>query len=174
MLGTSRGTRTLPWRVLLLIALAAFVLFLPGRMSTPPFDRDEPRYMEASAQMLETHNYIDVRFQDKPRYLQPAGIYWLESLAVKAVGMEHARSVWPYRIPSLLAMTAAVVLTALMGASLFGPMAGVGAAVLLMASVLVAAESRMATIDSCLLLIALAAFVLFLPGRMSTPPFDRD
>lgn len=35
--------------------------------------------------MLETHNYIDVRFQDKPRYLQPAGIYWLESMAVKAV-----------------------------------------------------------------------------------------
>ncbi|OUJ12238.1 glycosyltransferase family 39 protein [Acetobacter okinawensis] len=157
MLGTSRGTRTLPWRVLLLIALAAFVLFLPGRMSTPPFDRDEPRYMEASAQMLETHNYIDVRFQDKPRYLQPAGIYWLESLAVKAVGMEHARTVWPYRIPSLLAMTAAVVLTAVMGASLFGPMAGVGAAVLLMASVLVAAESRMATIDSCLLLSVLVA-----------------
>ncbi|MDN6713688.1 MAG: glycosyl transferase, partial [Acetobacter sp.] len=91
MLGPARGARSLPWRVLVLIGLAAFVLFLPGRMTTPPFDRDEPRYMEASAQMLETHNYIDVRFQDKPRYLQPAGIYWLESMAVKAVGMEYAR-----------------------------------------------------------------------------------
>lgn len=157
MLGPARGARSLPWRVLVLIGLAAFVLFLPGRMTTPPFDRDEPRYMEASAQMLETHNYIDVRFQDKPRYLQPAGIYWLESMAVKAVGMEYARTVWPYRIPSLLAMTGAVVLTAIMGASLFGAMAGVGAAVLLMASVLVAAESRMGTIDSCLLLSVLVA-----------------
>lgn len=157
MLRLDRGTHTLPWRVLVLIGLAAFVLFLPGRMATPPFDRDEPRYMEASAQMLETHNFVDVRFQDKPRYLQPAGIYWLEAMAVKAVGMEYARTVWPYRIPSLLAMTAAVVLTAVMGASLFGPMAGVGAAVLLMASVLVAAESRMGTIDSCLLLSVLVA-----------------
>ncbi len=157
MLGFRRGAHALPWRVLLLIGLAAFVLFLPGRMSTPPFDRDEPRYMEASAQMLETHNYIDVRFQDKPRYLQPAGIYWLESLAVRAVGTEYARTVWPYRIPSLLAMTGAVVLSAIMGASLFGPVAGIGAAVLLMASVLVAAESRMGTIDSCLLLSVLVA-----------------
>lgn len=157
MLRQERGSRSLSWRVLALIGLAAFVLFLPGRMTTPPFDRDEPRYMEASAQMLETHNYIDVRFQDKPRYLQPAGIYWLEATAVKAVGLEYARTVWPYRIPSLLAMTGAVVLTAVMGASLFGPMAGVGAAVLLMASVLVAAESRMGTIDSCLLLSVLVA-----------------
>lgn len=157
MLRLERASRSLPWRVLVLIGLAAFVLFLPGRMTTPPFDRDEPRYMEASAQMLETHNYIDVRFQDRPRYLQPAGIYWLEAMAVKAVGMDYARTVWPYRIPSLLAMTAAVVLTAVMGASLFGSMAGIGAAVLLMASVLVAAESRMGTIDSCLLLSVLVA-----------------
>ncbi|MBO1324740.1 glycosyltransferase family 39 protein [Acetobacter sp. TBRC 12305] len=152
-------------RALILLGLAAFVLFLPGRASIPPFDRDEPRYMQASAQMLQTHDFIDVRFQDKPRYLQPAGIYWLESLSVTAAsaltGTWQGRAVWPYRVPSLLAMTGSVVLTALIGGMLFSPQAGLGAGVLLAASVLVTAESRMATIDSCLLLtVLLAQFAL--------------
>ncbi|MFT9258116.1 MAG: glycosyltransferase family 39 protein [Acetobacter sp.] len=153
------------FRALILLGLAAFVLFLPGRASIPPFDRDEPRYMQASAQMLQTHNFIDVRFQDKPRYLQPAGIYWLESASVVVAsaltGSQQARAVWPYRVPSLLAMTGSVVLTALIGGMLFSPQAGLGAGVLLAVSVLVTAESRMATIDSCLLLtVLLAQFAL--------------
>lgn len=157
MLNQKNGHQPLSLKALLLLGLAAFLLFLPGRAVTPPFDRDEPRYMEATAQMLESHNFVDVRFQDKPRYLQPAGIYWLEAAAVSITGMQHQRVVWPYRIPSLLAMSGAVVLTALIGSMLFGASAGLGAGLLFMASVLVAAESRMATIDSCLLLTVLLA-----------------
>lgn len=138
------------------LGLAAFVMLLFGRASIPPFDRDEPRYMEATAQMLRTHNFIDVRFQDAPRYLQPAGIYWLESastaLASAVTGTSQERAVWPYRIPSLLAMTASVVLTAVIGGALFGEQAGLWAGLILLASVLCMAEGRMATIDSCLLL----------------------
>ncbi|ATJ90332.1 glycosyl transferase [Acetobacter senegalensis] len=157
MLTFRSGAQRLSGRALALLGLFAFLVFLPGRASTPPFDRDEPRYMEATAQMLESGNFVDVRFQDKPRYLQPAGIYWLEAAAVAASGTLHDRAVWPYRVPSLLAMTASVVLTAWMGSVLFGAPAGVGAAVLLMTSVLVTAENRMGTIDSCLLLTVLLA-----------------
>ena len=143
--------------------LAAFVLaiFLPGRASLPPLDRDEPRYMEASAQMLQSGNYVDVRFQDQPRYLQPAGIYWLEAAAVAATGTLQHRQVWGWRIPSLIAMVGATLLTASIGASLFGTTAGLFAALLLSVSVLMTAEGRMATIDSTLLLsILLAEFAL--------------
>ncbi|KDE19874.1 glycosyl transferase [Acetobacter aceti 1023] len=157
MLNQQNGHQPLSVKALVLLGLAAFLLFLPGRAVTPPFDRDEPRYMEATAQMLESHNFVDVRFQDKPRYLQPAGIYWLEAAAVSLTGTQNQRAVWPYRIPSLLAMSGSVVLTALIGSMLFGPQAGLGAGLLFMASVLVAAESRMATIDSCLLFIVLLA-----------------
>ncbi|NHN85855.1 phospholipid carrier-dependent glycosyltransferase [Acetobacter musti] len=136
-----------------LLAFAVFFLLLPGRASIPPFDRDEPRYMQATAQMLESGNFVDVRFQDKPRYLQPAGIYWLEAAAVSLSGTLRQREIWAYRVPSLLAMTAAVVLTARMGALLFTPAAGLMAGVLLGTSVLVTAEGRMATIDSTLLLV---------------------
>ena len=46
---------------LILIALAAF---LPGLFLLPPFDRDEPRYTQASKQMVETADYFDIRFQE--------------------------------------------------------------------------------------------------------------
>ena len=157
MLNPRWGQRSLSGRALALLGLLAFFLFLPGRASTPPFDRDEPRYMEATAQMLESGNFVDVRFQDKPRYLQPAGIYWLEAASVAASSTLNTREVWAYRLPSLLAMTAAVVLTAWMGSMLFGATAGLGAGLLLMVSVLVTAESRMGTIDSTLLLSVLLA-----------------
>jgi len=139
------------------LALAAllFVMFLPGRASIPPFDRDEPRYMEATAQMLRSGNFVDVRFQDKPRYLQPAGIYWLEAAAVRASGVRHLNVVWPYRIPSLLAAVAVVMLTIWMGTLLFGASAGLMAGGLLATSVLLTGESRMATIDTVLLLVVM-------------------
>ncbi|WP_029604050.1 ArnT family glycosyltransferase [Kozakia baliensis] len=143
----------LDWRHYLGLALLTFALFLPGRMSLPPLDRDEPRYMEASAQMLESGNFVDVRFLDQPRYLQPAGIYWLESGAEALFGGPHHRHVaWPYRIPSLIAVSCAVALTAYLGNLLFGGMAGLLAAGLLAVSTLMTAEGRMATIDTVLLL----------------------
>jgi len=140
-----------------LIAAIVLALFLPGRAALPPLDRDEPRYMEATAQMLRSGNYVDVRFQDQPRYLQPAGIYWLEAAAVAATGTAGERQVWAYRIPTLLAVILSVLLTARLGVSLFGLSTGLFAALLLGVSVLMTAEGRMATIDSCLLAAVLAA-----------------
>lgn len=144
---------TLTWRHYLGVALLTLLIFLPGRMSLVPLDRDEPRYMEASAQMLESGNFIDVRFLDQPRYLQPAGIYWLEAGAQKIFGGPHDRHIaWPYRIPSLIAAVSAVTLTAYLGATLFGGLTGLVAAALLAVSTLLTAEGRMATIDTVLLL----------------------
>ncbi|MDG6093826.1 glycosyltransferase family 39 protein [Acetobacter sp. AN02] len=157
----SPGRRDWTARVLL-AGLAAFFLLLPGRAGIPPFDRDEPRYMEATSQMLKSGNFVDVRFQDKPRYLQPAGIYWLESLSVAAAGRENRYKVWPYRVPSLLAMSIVTMLTALAGGILFSRRAGLLAAGIFATSVLVMAEGRMATIDSMLLLTVVAAQYLLM------------
>ncbi len=140
-----------------LLAAFALAIFLPGRASLPPLDRDESRYMEASAQMLQSGNYVDVRFQDQPRYLQPAGIYWLEAAAVAATGTLEQRRVWGWRIPSLIAAIGSVLLTAAIGDALFGAATGLFAALLLAVSVLMTAEARMATIDSCLLGVVLLA-----------------
>ena len=67
----------------ILLILLGLWLFLPGLTHIPAFDRDEARFVQASKQMLETHNYEQINFQDKPRHLKPPGIYWLQSGATK-------------------------------------------------------------------------------------------
>ena len=144
-----------------LLAAFALAIYLPGRAALPPLDRDESRYMQATAQMLQTGDYVDVRFQDAPRYLQPAGIYWLEAAAVSATGTLRDRQAWGWRIPSLVAAVGSVLLTAAIGTTMFGAETGLYAALLLAVSVLMTAEARMATIDSCLLTtVLLAEFAL--------------
>src|SRR2546422_757204 len=95
---------------LLLMALCA-LLFLPGVFSIPIFDRDAPHFAEASKQMLQTHNYFQINFQDKPRHLKPPGIYWLQAVAVKTFSTSESTKVWPYRLPSVLGGLFAVFAT---------------------------------------------------------------
>jgi len=141
----------------LLLALLSLALFVPGQASLPPLDRDEARYTQATTQMFETGNFVDIRFQDQPRYLQPAGIYWLQAGAVALLSAPNDREVWAYRVPSLLGATLAVLLTAWIGNLLFGEPAGFLAAVLIAVSLILGVEARMAKIDAVLLATVLAA-----------------
>ncbi len=157
------------------LTLFTLLILLPGRISLPPLDRDESRYLEASRQMLQTGNLIQIRFQDRPRSLQPAGIYWLEAgtvVLVDALAGSTAPSnqAWPYRIPSLIAGTANVLLTASIAAALFGPEAGFLAGLLLAVAVLFNAEGRMATIDTTLLTTILIAMRALLSVRTTNRP----
>jgi 4-amino-4-deoxy-L-arabinose transferase-like glycosyltransferase len=137
--------------------LLSLAFFLPGLTSLPPVDRDESRYAVASTQMLTSHDFIDVRFQDRPRYLQPAGIYWLQALSVAALSSPDAHQIWAHRVPSVISATAAVLLTAWIGETLFGSTAGIAAALLLMMSIMLNFEARMAKIDATLLAVTLTA-----------------
>jgi 4-amino-4-deoxy-L-arabinose transferase-like glycosyltransferase len=154
MSGVISWRRSLPY---LLLALLCLALFVPGQARLPPLDRDESRYMQATTQMFETGNFVDIRFQDQPRYLQPAGIYWLQAASVALLSAPENRDAWAYRVPSLLGATLAVLLTAWLGNLLFGEPAGFLAAVLLAVSVIVGIEARMAKIDAVLLAAVLAA-----------------
>jgi len=49
----------------------------------PPIDRDEARFAQATKQMVETGDYVDIRFQDEVRYKKPVGIYWMQAAAVQ-------------------------------------------------------------------------------------------
>ena len=65
--------------------------------------------------MIESGDYIDIRFQDEVRYKKPVGIYWLQAAVVNAadaVGISNAHTtIWLYRIPSLIGAIGAVLLT---------------------------------------------------------------
>src|SRR3974377_408294 len=71
----------------------ALLLFLPGFFTIPPVHRDEARFAQATKQMVESGDYVDIRFQDDVRYKKPVGIYWLQSAAVETaitLGLPHA------------------------------------------------------------------------------------
>src|ERR1700760_1465672 len=96
------------WRGPALAAFVALVAGLPGLLAVPPLDRDESRFAQATAQMLEDGDFVVIRFQDAPRFKKPVGIHWLQALSVKAFSKPEARKIWAYRLPSLLgAMLAA-------------------------------------------------------------------
>jgi 4-amino-4-deoxy-L-arabinose transferase-like glycosyltransferase len=165
------ATRLAPALGLLLLALA---LFLPGQSSLPPFDRDESRYAQATAQMLDTGNWVDIRFQDQPRWRYPAGIYWLQAAAVSLTGEAGARAIWSFRLPSVLGAIAAVLLTLAAGERLLGPAAGRIAAALLAAALILGTEARMAKTDAMLLatvtLAQLALATIYLRRDAQPPP----
>jgi 4-amino-4-deoxy-L-arabinose transferase-like glycosyltransferase len=100
----------------LLVVLCA-ILYLPGIAAIPPLDRDEARFAQATRQMLETGDFLDIRFQDEARNRKPAGIYWLQAASVAAFSTPQGTAIWPYRLPSLAGATAAVLLTFALGAA---------------------------------------------------------
>src|SRR6202012_4883724 len=115
-----------------------------GLMTLPVTDRDEARFVQASRQMLETHDFILIRFQDEARNKKPAGIYWLQAASVELLSDAASNAIAPYRLPSLLGAMAAVLVTFVMGARLVGRKAAFIGAALLGASLGVGIEAHLA------------------------------
>lgn len=136
------------WGLLLVVSLG---LFLSGFATLPPTDRDESRYVVTSERMADVGDYVDLRLQDQPRYLQPAGIYWLQAISVIATDSPGHHSIWAYRLPSLVGAVLAVLLTGWIGAHFFGRTQGLVAAALLAACFSLNFEARIAKIDAALL-----------------------
>ncbi|MDF2119609.1 glycosyltransferase family 39 protein [Roseiarcaceae bacterium H3SJ34-1] len=143
------------------LALIALVLFLPGFFSLPPMDRDEPRFAQATKQMLETGDFVEIRFQDQARNKKPIGIYWLQAASVglaSALGVPEARQkIWLYRLPSLLGAIAAVLLTYWAALAFMSRRGAFLAACLLASTILIGVEARLAKTDAVVLATVVAA-----------------
>ena len=143
------------------LACIALLLFLPGFFTLPPMDRDEPRFAQASKQMLETGDYVAIRFQDEARNKKPVGIYWLQAGAValgEVLGVDEARGkIWLYRVPSLLGAMSAVLLTYWAALPFVSRRNAFIAAALLAATVLLGVEARLAKTDAVVTATVVAA-----------------
>src|SRR6266498_215193 len=73
-------------RNVLFLFLFSLLMTVSGLATMPPLDRDEPRFVQATKQMAETGDYVDIRLQQGTRYQKPIGIYWLQSAAVALSG----------------------------------------------------------------------------------------
>lgn len=154
-------------------ALFAFALiaFVPGIASLQPFDRDEPRFAQASKQMLETGDFIDIRFQDEGRHKKPVGIYWLQTAVVSAaehLGVPEARvQIGLYRLPSLIGAITVVLGTYWAGLVLLSGVTGVVArraaflaGAFMASAILLGVEARLAKTDAVLSACILVAMTI--------------
>src|SRR4030088_624328 len=130
------------------LLLCGLLLFLPGFFNIPPIDRDEARFAQATKQMVESGDFVDIRFQDDGRYKKPVGVYWLQAAVVEtasALGLPHAPSRAPlYRVPSLIGATGAVLLSNCTALAFVTRRGAILAALVMCSSVLLAAEARLA------------------------------
>src|SRR5262245_58022742 len=148
-------------RALAVLLVVALLGFLPGFFSVPPIDRDEARFAQATKQMVESGDYIDIRFQDEVRYKKPVGIYWLQAGVVKtasALGFPQAlTTIWLYRIPSLVGSIGAVLLTYWAALAFVSRRAAVLAGLMMASCVLLGIERLLAKTDALLLMTVVAA-----------------
>jgi 4-amino-4-deoxy-L-arabinose transferase-like glycosyltransferase len=173
-------------RPYVLLAALCLLLYLPGIASIPPLDRDEARFAQATRQMLESGDFLRIRFQNEARNSKPAGIYWLQAGFVGLVSTPGSSAIWPYRLPSVVGALAASVLVFGIGRGLFRdnpgtPAAdplmphriGLTAAVLLACALGVIAEAHMAKTDAALLATVTAAQgmlgLAYVRSRMGLP-----
>uniref|UniRef100_Q07N23 Glycosyl transferase, family 39 n=1 Tax=Rhodopseudomonas palustris (strain BisA53) TaxID=316055 RepID=Q07N23_RHOP5 len=147
-------------RAVVFLAFVGLLFFLPGFFNIPPIDRDEARFAQATKQMVETGDFIDIRFQGEVRYKKPVGVYWLQASVVEAasaLGLPRAEvRIWLYRVPSMLGAIGAVLLTYWTALAFVTRRGAVLAGLILCSSILLGVEARLAKTDAMLLLSVVA------------------
>lgn len=138
------------WRAYALIALIAMAAGMAGLFVVPPLDRDESRYAQATTQMLERGDFVRIAVQDVPRNKKPIGINWLQSASVAAFSSAEARTIWAYRLPSLLGAILAALACFWGGTVLVGRRAAFVGAAMLGCCLLLSTEAMIAKTDAFL------------------------
>jgi 4-amino-4-deoxy-L-arabinose transferase-like glycosyltransferase len=135
------------WRHGLLLFLAVLALSLPQAALLPLLDRDEPRFAEASREMLQSGNFIVPTFNHAPRYAKPPLIYWCQAVSYTLFG-ENAFSA---RLPSLLATAGTAWLLFAWGLQLGDKSIGLIAALTYAFCLQTVQQGRVATADALLI-----------------------
>jgi 4-amino-4-deoxy-L-arabinose transferase-like glycosyltransferase len=161
----------------LMVLVMGIVMFAPGIATLQPMDRDEPRFAQASKQMMESGDYVDIRFQDEARHKKPVGIYWLQVASVELgswAGISEARSqIWLYRLPSLLGALLTLLGTYAAGLAFLSRRAAFMAAILTGSTILLGVEARLAKTDAVLTATIVWAFAVMLHAFQQWRRDDR-
>ncbi len=143
------------WRHYLLLFFAAAGFHFAGTWSLPLIDRDEPRFAEASREMIERQDFVVPYCNNKYRFDKPPLTYWLQSSAYRLFGENEAAA----RLPSVLAAAAVAVILLAWGSRLKDASLGWKAALIFSTSLQVALHAKAAVADMLLVLfVTLAAW----------------
>lgn len=165
LLEQPKGRRRAVFQALLLSGAVFSVLLFTTPWSTL-WDRDEPRFAQASLEMVDSGRYLFPTFRGEVRAHKPILTYWLMSVSLRVLGpTELAARFW-----SPVAVAAVCLFVFQIGKALISPRAGLWAIVALGATPLLVVEGTLATADAILLAGttgALAVFASTLRDRMT-------
>lgn len=142
-------------RALWALVLAAFVVYLVGNARTPLWDRDEPRFAQATREMMETGDYVVPHFAGEVRYDKPILGYYFFAAGMRAFGANEFGA----RFFSGVFGALSVALVYLVARRMTGSArVGLWSAAILATAPVMFAESKMCTVDAGLLFWILLAF----------------
>jgi 4-amino-4-deoxy-L-arabinose transferase-like glycosyltransferase len=142
-----------------MLTVMVALLGAAGLSSIPPVDRDEPDFAQPARQMLENGNFVDIRFQDAPLHEKPILTYWLQAGSAALIGGPEHNRIAAYRLPSVLAVWIAALLTYELALILFDGGAALSAAMLCASLPLVQSQAHQARADALLLAAMLGTIV---------------
>ncbi len=157
---------------LLILSLLFLAVALPGLGSLQVIDRDEARFAQASVQMEESGDLLNIRFQDEARNKKPAGIYWLQVASLKVFSSPEKRQIWVQRLPSVLGALLAVLATYWGGAKLIGREGAFIGGCALALSFLLVFEAHIAKTDAVLCGLSATCFAAIAAIRTQPAPLS--
>ena len=106
--------------------------------------------------MLDSKEFVDIRFQEEARHKKPVGIYWLQSLSMGLIGGDPTK-IWKYRLVSFFGATLSVLLTFWMARTFLSNGGAFFTALLFASTILIGVEAHIAKTDAALLSLIVAA-----------------
>jgi 4-amino-4-deoxy-L-arabinose transferase-like glycosyltransferase len=148
------------------------VLFhIAGTWSLPLIDRDEPRFAEASREMIERGNYIVPYFNNQLRLDKPPLTYWAQVASYHTFGENDFAA----RVPSAIAAALTALSILGWGRRMGGERIGWCAAIIFTLSLQTFVHAKAAVADMWLVLFMTlahwAGFELFHGAAVSRPPW---
>ncbi len=152
------------WRHAWALAIIVIITYaLIGSASTL-FDRDEPRFAQATAEMIASGNYLYPTFNGNLRPDKPILIYWFMAVGMKVLGhTELAVRVW-----SSLGVVGATLMTFWMGKRLANAWVGLVAGAMITTTPMLMVTGTASTADGLLFFFITAAMAVFV--RIATDP----
>lgn len=143
-----------------IVVLVTAIVMLTNLGGPRLWDRDEPRNAGAAREMLEAGDWVVPTFNARLRAHKPVLLYWCIMSSYSVLGVSEFSA----RLPSALCAIGTTLCTWFIGRRLFGPMAGVWAAIALASSLMFGVAGRAATPDSVLIFCTTLATAIYVGG----------
>jgi 4-amino-4-deoxy-L-arabinose transferase-like glycosyltransferase len=154
------------------LLFAGCVLFhIAGTWSLPLIDRDEPRFAEASREMIERGDYIVPYFNNQLRLDKPPLTYWAQTVSYRVFGENDFAA----RFPSAIAAALTAMVIFVWGMRLDGEKLGWWAAIIFTLSLQTFVHAKAAVADMWLVLfVALAHWAAYELIQLPTLNIQRS